>query len=94
LKFRIFSDFADHLQGDVQMIEPINHTGNIACPGNYKPQPSILAKGNGYTNRKDMSQTASKYILEDNKILFERYDRNGKLILRVPCTAHKVSEKA
>jgi len=76
------------------MIEPINQTGNIACPDNYKPQPSIIAKGNGFTNRKDISKTSSKYILDDNKIVFERYDRNGKLISRVPWAAHRVSAKA
>ena len=76
------------------MIEPINHIGNIASPGSYKPLTNVPAEHSDPTVKRDIAKTASKYILEDNKILFERYDRNGKLILRVPCTAHKVSEKA
>jgi hypothetical protein len=45
--------------------------------------------------KRDIEKTSSKYILEKNKIVFERYDRNGKLISRVPWTcANRVSAKA
>jgi hypothetical protein len=76
------------------MIEPINHTGIIEIPCRYTPTPRISAERSGFDDRKVMSQTSSKYILDDNKIVFERYDRNGKLISRVPWTAHRVSEEA
>ena len=79
---------------DALMIEPINHTGIISIPSSYTTVQSNPAERSGFDDRKVMSQTSSKYILDDNKIVFERYDRNGKLISRVPCTAHKVSEKA
>jgi hypothetical protein len=76
------------------MIEPTNHTGIFPIPSSYTPTPSIPAERFGIDYRKDMSETSSKYILDDNKIVFERYDRNGKLISRVPWTAHRVSEEA
>jgi hypothetical protein len=76
------------------MIEIINYIGNITYPGNYKPQQSIPVKRNGSSEKSDLSIATSKYILDGNKIVFERYDHNGKLILRVPWTAHRVSEKA
>jgi hypothetical protein len=76
------------------MIEPIDHTGIIASPSSYPPLTSIPAERSGFDDRKDMSQTSSKYILEKNKIVFERYDRNGKLISRVPWTSNKVIAKA
>ena len=76
------------------MIEIINHIGNIKFPGNYKPDQSIPVKRNGSGENMDISKTSSKYILDGNKIVFERYDRNGKLISRVPWTAHRVSEEA
>jgi hypothetical protein len=76
------------------MIEPINHTGMMANPGSYTQTPSIPAERPSLDDRKDISKTSSKYILEGNKIVFERYDRNGKLISRVPWTAHGVSAKA
>ena len=72
----------------------INHTGNIASPSSYTRTPSIPAERSGFDDRKDMSQISSKYILDDNIIVFERYDRNGKLISRVPWAANRVSAKA
>ena len=80
--------------GRVSMIETINHTGMITNPGSYTPTQIIPAERSGFEDRRDMSQTSSKYILENNKIVFERYDRNGILISRVPWTAHRVSEEA
>ena len=76
------------------MIEPINHTGIIASPSSYMPTLSIPAERSGFDDRKVMSQTSSKYILDKNKIVFERYDRNGKLISRIPWNTHSISEKA
>jgi hypothetical protein len=76
------------------MIEPINHIGMIANPSSYATTQSIPAERSGVDSGKDMPQTSSKYILDGNRIVFERYDLNGKLISRVPWTAHKVSEKA
>jgi hypothetical protein len=76
------------------MIDPINYIGNITFPGNYKPHQSIPVKRNDSNEKRDFSIISFKYILENNKIAFERYDRNGKLISRVPWTAHRVSAKA
>jgi len=76
------------------MIEIINHIGNTTCPGNYKLQQSIPVKRNDSNGKRDFSIISFKFILEDNKIAFERYDRNGKLISRVPWTAHRVSAEA
>jgi hypothetical protein len=76
------------------MIEPINHTGITQSPGSCTPTPSIPAERFGIDGRRDISKNSSKYILEGNKIVFERYDHNGKLISRVPWTAHRVSAKA
>jgi hypothetical protein len=76
------------------MIEPINHIGNTASPGSYQTHPSMPVERSGFKDRREMSQTSSKYILEKNKIVFERYDSNGKLISRVPWTCNRVSAKA
>jgi len=86
--------FADNYKRDVSMIEPINHTGIITSPSSHPPTTSIAVEHPDLDYRRDISQTSSKYILERNKILFERYDRNGKLISRVPWTANRVSAKA
>jgi hypothetical protein len=76
------------------MNESINHTGNIASLSGYKTPTGISFERSDSNVKKDIAKTSSKYTLEKNKIVFERYDRNGKLISRVPWPAHRVSEKA
>jgi hypothetical protein len=94
LKLNSMIDLADKHMQDIPMIEPIEHTGITPSPGSYTPTPSIPAERSGSDDRRDVSKTSSKYVLEGNKIVFERYDRNGKLISRVPWTAYRVTEKA
>ena len=84
---------ADNNNRSVSMNELINHTG-IASIGSYTPTPSIPVEHGDSNVKKDIAKTSSKYILEKNKIVFERYGRNGKLISRVPWTANRVSAKA
>ena len=76
------------------MNELINHIGNIASPGSYQTPTNMPAERNDSNVKRDIAKTSSKYILENNKIVFERYDRNGKLISRVPWTANGISAKA
>lgn len=76
------------------MTETVEHTGITTIPSSYLPIPSIPAERSGFGDRRDISKTSSKYILEKNKIVFERYDHNGKLISRVPWTANRVIAKA
>jgi hypothetical protein len=47
------------------MIEPINHTGNIASPGSYKPLTSMPVERNDSNVKRDIAKTSSKYILEN-----------------------------
>ena len=91
LNFKI--RLADNHIRDVSMIEPTNHTGIDQIPSSYTPTPRIPNERSGIDGR-NVSQTSSKYILDGNKIVFERYDRNGKLISRVPWTVHSINEKA
>lgn len=75
------------------MNEPINHIGNIASPGD-KTLSRKPAERSGSDAGRDISKTSSEYILSNNKIVFERYDRQGKLISRVPWTANTIDENA
>jgi len=76
------------------MIEIINRIGYIKFPGNYKPNQSIHVKRNGSNEKRNIAKTLSKYILEGKKIVFERYDRDGKLISRVPLNGPMLSVEA
>jgi hypothetical protein len=91
---QVIFGLVDKYHRDVLMIETINHIENIASPGSYKPPTSMHVERNDSNVKREIAKTSSKYILENNKIVFERYDRNGKLISRVPWTAHRVTEKA
>ena len=42
----------------------------------------------------DNKKTSHKYIIENNLIVFEKYDRHGKLIFRVPWSPKPIDEKA
>jgi hypothetical protein len=42
----------------------------------------------------DNKKTSHKYIIENNLIVFEKYDRHGKLISRVPWSPKPIDEKA
>lgn len=41
----------------------------------------------------DNNESSSKYRIESNLIVYEKYDRNGKLIFRVPWSFKSIDEK-
>ena len=53
------------------MNELINHIGNIASPGSYKPPTSKPVEHSDSNVKRDIAKTSSKYILGNNKIVFE-----------------------
>ena len=76
------------------MSGPVNQIDNVLGAANYQRlQPKSAAEPASVAN-KDTAQTSSRYIIADNSIVYERYDRHGKLISRVPWTAHPIDEKA
>jgi hypothetical protein len=66
---------------------------NIIMPGSYQTIPDTQAQRPVSDTKRYNVRTSSKYIVENNKIVFERYDRHGKLISRVPWSAHPINEK-
>ena len=42
----------------------------------------------------DNNKSSHKYIIENNLIVYENYDRRGKLICRVPWSSKPIDEKA
>ena len=76
------------------MNETISQINNIIVPGSYQTMPDTLAERTISEDRRFNARTSSKYTVENKKIVFERYDRHGKLISRVPWSAHPIDEKA
>ena len=93
-QFKLFFTSVDKHNRCVPMNELINHIENIASAGSYQTPKNMPVEHNDSNVKRDIAKTSSKYILEKNKIVFERYDRKGKMISRVPWTANRVSAKA
>jgi hypothetical protein len=66
------------------MSEPIKQISHISGSGNYQPFKNRLYTHSDSGESKGTKQTSSKYIVDDNLIVYEKYDRYGKLISRVP----------
>ena len=76
------------------MSEPINQVdGIVTAHGYQKPEQKTAAPSPSET-KKDKNQISSKYVIEENSIIYESYDRHGNLISRVPWTAQPIDEKA
>ena len=76
------------------MSEPINQIDGIVGASSYHNlQQKTAAKSRSETG-KGTDQISSKYIVEGNSLIYESYDRHGKLISRVPWTPQPIDEKA
>jgi hypothetical protein len=76
------------------MNETVIPISNILISATYQTRQNRSQEHAGAEEGKNNGQTSSKYILEDNQIVYEQYDRYGKLISRAPWTANPISEKA
>ena len=76
------------------MSESVNPINNIISSATYQTLQNRSKVQAGLDEAKNYKQTSSKYIIDDHQIVYEQYDRYGKLISRVPWTADPISEKA
>ena len=73
------------------MIEQTNQISPILSSGNYQLFQNRLFVHSGSGEGKGTKQTSSKYIVENNSVVYERYNRYGEVILRVPWSAHLIN---
>ena len=76
------------------MSETVNPIGSVLDSNRYYAPPDKSKVPSASSCEKTKTQTSSKYIIEDKSVVYERYDRHGKLISRVPWTVHPIDEKA
>ena len=76
------------------MNEPVNLINNTISSATYQTLQNRSQVHTGTDEGKNNKQTSSKYIIDDHQIVYEQYDRYGKLISRVPWTANPISERA
>ncbi len=58
-----------------------------------RPVEKSAASGQAETENAE-NGNSSKYVVDDNQLVFEKYDKNGDLILRIPPSYRPVSERA
>ena len=79
--------------GSIPMNEPINKISHtLSCSNCWLDQNWLYTKSDS-GECKDTKQTSSKYIVDNNSVVYEQYDRYGKVILRVPWSAHLIDVK-
>jgi hypothetical protein len=79
--------------GSIPMNMPMNEISHVLSCGNCWLDQNGLHKRSGCGEQNGTKQTASKYIVDNNSVVYEQYDRYGKLILRVPWSAHLIDVK-
>ena len=75
------------------MNEPINNISHTLSCANCWLDQNWLYRHSDSGECKDTKQTSSKYIVDNNSVVYEQYDLYGKVILRVPWSAHLIDVK-
>ena len=76
------------------MNEPLNNISHVLNCGNCWLDQNGLHKHAGCEGHKGTKQTSSKYIVGNNSVVYEQYDRYGKVILRIPWSARLIEVKS
>ena len=76
------------------MNEPINHIVGILNTTLHQTFQNRVPVRSLADPQADNKETSHKYIIENNLIVYEKYDRYGELISRVPQSLKPIDEKA
>ncbi len=76
------------------MNEPIYQFDNILSTTTHLMSQSRVPVRSLTDPQVDNMKTSHKYLIENNLIVYEKYDRHGKLVSRVPCSPKSIDEKA
>jgi hypothetical protein len=75
------------------MNEPIDQIGSILSADRhqmFQKRPAVFSLTDLQIDNK---KTSAKYIIENNFIVYEKYDRYGELIFRVPNSLESINKK-
>jgi hypothetical protein len=76
------------------MNEPINQIVGILNTTLHQMFLNRLPAGSLTDPQVDNKKTSHKYSIENNLIVYEKYDRQGTLISKVPWSPKPIDEKA
>jgi hypothetical protein len=75
------------------MNEPINQIVGVLNNTLYQMFQKTVPQGSLADSEENNQKTSHKYIIENDLIVYEKYDRHGKLILKVPWSPKPIDEK-
>jgi hypothetical protein len=75
------------------MNKTMHNISHVLSYGNCWQDQNGVHKYAGCGENKGTKQISSKYILDNNSIVYEQYDRYGKVILRIPWSARVINVK-
>jgi hypothetical protein len=75
------------------MNEPIYQIVNILSTNRYQMFQNRVPVRSLTDPQIDIKKSSHKYIIENNLIVYEKYDGYGKLISRVPWSPKPIDEK-
>jgi hypothetical protein len=76
------------------MNEPINEIAGVLNHTLFPISESRMLVSSSADLQVDIQKTSFKYKIQNNLIVFEKYDCQGKLISRVPSSPKPVDENA
>jgi len=72
----------------------MNNISHVLSCGKCWQDQNGVHKHAGCGEHNGAKQTSSKYIVDNNSIVYEQYDRYGKVILRIPWSARLLDVKS
>ncbi|MCP4749020.1 MAG: hypothetical protein GY874_23240 [Desulfobacteraceae bacterium] len=58
-----------------------------------KPESGMQANTRNPSNEDSSNEDSSKYLIEDNKLVYEKYDSKGEVVMRIPPSHKPVDER-
>ena len=90
-------------EGTLRTVARVDPSGTIHDQEVYQQKAEQLRQarpvekseaGNPSEKKKAKKEGTSKYVVDNNQLVFEKYDENGDLILRIPPFYKPVDERA
>jgi hypothetical protein len=83
----------DVIIGGIFLNEPINQIVGVLNNTLHQQFQNRIPQGSFTDFKVNNQKTSHKYTIENNLIVYEKYDRHGKLISKVPWSPKLVDEK-
>ena len=84
---------ADIITGGIFMNEPINQIVGVLNKALHPLSQNREPRSSLADSKVNDQETLHKYKIENNLIVYEKYDRYGKLISKVPWSPKPIDEK-